>query len=178
MTAQNTFGADELGLLEEAMQVAEDRVSDYYHLTHAGWAQYPYEIRTGKELTPPEVSEAALAQVLRLRQPLRPGRLRPWDFYRICVQDHNLLDLVDRERVRPLMLPLLTYVLTHELVHVVRFYKFLHLFDSDPAQRVAEETRVHRISAEILGRVQLPNLGQVLNLYEEHGLYAGEPALS
>ena len=178
MTSQKTFSDAELGILGEALKVAEDRVSDHYHLTQAGWSQYPYEVRTGAELLPLELSDNALAQVLRLRQPLRPGRLRPWDFYRICVQDHNLLDLMARERVGHLLLPLMTYVLTHELVHVVRFYKFLHLFDSDPSARAEEEAQVHRISAGILGQVKLPNLGQVLKLYETHGLYAAEPAWS
>jgi hypothetical protein len=178
VTSQKIFNNAELGVLDEALKVAEDRVSDHYHLTQTAWAQYPYEVRTGAELLPLEMSENALAQVLRLRQPLRPGRLRPWDFYRICVQDHNLLDLMERESVGHLLLPLMTYVLTHELVHVVRFYKFLHLFDSDPSLRAEEEALVHRISTGILGQVKLPNLDRVLNLYETHGLYAAKPAWS
>jgi len=169
--ASEGFAPSQLALVAEALAVAEESVSDYYRLSTANWADYPYEMRTLAELSPREVVPRALAQVLRLRQPPRRGRLRGRDFFRICLQDHNLLGLIRREGVPELLPALLTYVLTHELVHVVRFYRFQHLFEAEPRERVREEGRVHATTAEILGKVRLPHLEEVINLYEAHGDY-------
>lgn len=170
MSRRNQFSNKEYGLFSDALAVAEESISDYYRLSHAAWAAYPYEVRTLAELAPREISDQALAQVLRLRQPQRPGRLRGWDFFRICVQDHNLLGLVRREKAGDLMLPLLTYVLAHELVHVVRFYQFQHLFEASPQEKVAEEAKVYQITNQALEKVKLPSLGQVLSMYQKfHG---------
>jgi hypothetical protein len=163
-----------MAALSQAVEVAEERVSDYFHLSGASWGRYPYQVRTGAELRPREVSSQALAQVLKLRRPPLGGEWRAKDFYRICLQDHNLLGVVRREGAAELLLPLLVYVLAHELVHVVRFGRFQHLFEADEKQRAREETVVHGISREILRPVRLPHLGRVLELYEaqtslEHG---------
>lgn len=155
--------------VSEAMAVAEDCVGEYYQLSEANWLRYAYELRTLRDLAPREVTTRALAQVLKMRQPAEGKRLRSRDFFRICLQDHNLLNLTRREGAGDLLLPLLTYVLAHELVHVVRFYSFQHLFDSFPQHRDQEETKVHGITSKILSRAPLPKLGRVLNLYEKHG---------
>ena len=74
---------------------------------------------------------------------------------------------MQRERADELFLPLLTYVMVHELVHVVRFATFVQLFELDRERRQAEETEVHRLSAEVLKKVRLPHLEQVLGCYED-----------
>ncbi len=149
--------------------MAEENVSDHYRLSAHAWGKYPYEVRTREQLLPAEIDPTALAQVVRMRQPSRPGRLRGWDFFRICVQDHNLLAAVRRAGTDALFMPLMTYVLTHELVHVVRFYKFQHLFEAGERARQEEESRVHAITAEVLDKVRLPHLDRVINLYSKYG---------
>ncbi|MGD9123528.1 MAG: hypothetical protein PVG60_00465, partial [Desulfarculaceae bacterium] len=162
------FGSQEMSLLAKALEVAEDSVSDHYQLSDASWRQYPYELLTLAQLKPEEVTHKALAQVLRLRQPPRQGHIRGKDFYRICLQDHNLKHLLKREGEWGLFPALLTYVVVHELVHVVRFYRFMHLYDSSPRERLIEEATVHKTTAEILRKVRLPHLHSVLNFYEKH----------
>ncbi len=169
MTQARLFSIAELSQVAHALEVAEESVSDYFRISDTAWLRYPYELRTLAELSPAEINGRALAQVLRLRKPPRPGRLRARDFFRICLQDHNLLGLIQREGVEELMLPLLTYVLAHELVHVVRFYRFQHLFEATPQERAQEEAKVHAITAKTLRRVRLPHLDRVLNFYQEHG---------
>jgi hypothetical protein len=48
------------------------------------------------------------------------------------------------------LLELLTYVLTHELVHVVRFGQHLQKMDLHPRLRLAEERKVERTTRAIL----------------------------
>jgi hypothetical protein len=169
MSRTSMFGPSELSLVAQALEVAEESVSDYYQLSEAAWLRYPYDLKTRAQLRPQEVESEALAQVLRLSRPARGGRLRPRDLYRICLQDPNLLNLVRREGAEELMQPLLIYVLAHELVHVVRFCSFQHLFQADDGQREREEATVHGITAQCLARVRLPHLERVLDFYEEHG---------
>ncbi|RJX33902.1 MAG: hypothetical protein C4525_08525 [Desulfarculus sp.] len=168
MQAYRGLDHNELALFSQALEMAEDRVNDHFHLSSGFWRQHPFEVRTLAELTPAEVSSEALAQVLRLRQPQDERRLRARDFFRICFQDHNFLELIQREDARQRFIPLMTYVLVHELVHVVRFYKFMQLFDADDRQRSLEEGRVHEISANMLRKVRLPHLGWVLDCYQKY----------
>ena len=174
MQTDHGFGREEMGLFSQALEVAEENVSDHFRLSHGFWQRHPFEVRTLADLDPEEVSSQALAQVLRLRQPGGERGIRAKDFFRICFQDHNFLKLIKREKANERFLPLLTYVMVHELVHVVRFYKFMQLFDAEEKQRASEEAKVHRISADILEQVKLPHLGWVLKCYEDHA--AAHPA--
>lgn len=173
MPVKNGFGLKEMALLGQAMEVAEERVSEFFRLSGACWRRYPYEVRTLKQLAPREISPVALAQVLKLRRPPSGDDLRAKDFFRICLQDHNLLGLVRREAAGDLLLPLLTYVMAHELVHVVRFCSFQHLFEASADEQAREETRVHAATAQILGRVKIPGLDRVVSLYDMYS--AAEP---
>jgi hypothetical protein len=56
---------------------------------------------------------------------------------------------------------------THELIHIVRFSKFLQGFDASQNEIAAEETRVHEITREILGPVGIPELANVLKFYDK-----------
>jgi hypothetical protein len=62
------------------------------------------------------------------------------------------------ERDEPLQLfPLAVYVVTHELVHVVRFCKFLQRFDAEPLERQQE-----------VGTPKIPHLDYVLEAYSDY----------
>ncbi len=171
MVTLQAFGPYEEAILSQAAVVAEESVSDFFHITESFWSENPYELRTAKYLQPGEISHCCLAQVLKMRSPPAGGRLRARDFYRICLQDHSLMALVQRDKRVELMHPLLVYILAHELVHIVRFFKHFHLFEADLSQRRHEETKVHALTAEALGRIKLPGLDRVIRLYESH--YAG-----
>lgn len=173
MAGRRRFAAGEMALVGQALEVAEERVSDYYHLSASSWRRYPYEVRTRAQLAPPEVSRQALAQVLRLRRPPLAREWRSKDFYRICLQDHNLLGAVRREGQGEILLPLLVYVMAHELVHVVRFGRFQHLFEANEQERDREEALVHGLSKEILKPVRLPHLDRVLELYDAQAALSG-----
>ena len=67
------------------------------------------------------------------------------------------------------LLPLSVYVLTHELVHVVRFCTFLQRFDTEPEERRREEAEVHDITRKALAGMNLADLDYVVRVYQNYG---------
>jgi hypothetical protein len=57
------------------------------------------------------------------------------------------------------------YILVHELIHIVRFSRFLHNFEASDIERMDEEARVHGITREILAPTRLPGLKDVYDYY-------------
>lgn len=157
----------QLAAMDQAVMVAEDVISDRYHLTLSSWKKYRYDIRTLKDLRKSEIAPQVFAQIVRYGRPTPPEGLRQGDFYSICIQDHNILGALERDPDLQLY-PLLLYVLTHELVHVVRFYTFLQFFHANEAEREKEETRVHRITHDLLRRISLPEMDLVFQFYADH----------
>ena len=82
-------------------------------------------------------------------------------------QDHEILKALKRDR-ELCLLPLLVYVFTHELVHIVRFCNFLQRFEVTGREKEKEERIVHDTTYKILRRVSMPDLDYVLDSYEGH----------
>ncbi|MDD3580847.1 MAG: hypothetical protein PHW74_07490 [Desulfobacca sp.] len=167
-----TFQATHKHILREAVVIAEEVTSDFYKLSRNQWRQTPYDILTLEELRQPEISTHALALVAKYNC-CRPGRVLKsahFDLYRICLQDHNILrKLAQSEKFS--LLPLLLYIVTHELVHVVRFGHFLQLFEVPETDKAKEEARVHQLTQQILAPLRMPRLDEVLLYYsrgEDH----------
>jgi len=99
-----------------------------------------------------------------------PGRelkSAQYDLYRICLQDHNILSTLDQESKLSL-LPLLIYVITHELVHIIRFSQFHQLFDATTEEKEQEEKRVHSLTRQILQPFNCPDLKGIALYYQSH----------
>jgi Cu/Ag efflux protein CusF len=58
------------------------------------------------------------------------------------------------------------YIVAHELIHIVRFSKFLQNFDANTEEKMAEERRVHTLTHDIISEVQLPAMEHVLTFYK------------
>jgi len=144
----------------DAERRAAELVSRFYVIAPREWQRMAYEVRTLDQLAPDEITDAALAQVLcyGVRREVGERVLDERDLYRICVQDHRVLDHASAVPLRALML----YVLTHELVHVVRFGQRLQRLDLDPSLRETEEASVDRTARLILREVAEPGLGEAL----------------
>ena len=164
------FGETELEAVERAQEMAEDLISGFYVLAPREWARVHYEIRTLDRLAPEEVCDQALAQVLCYDRVKQVGAriVEQHDLYRICLQDHRILPLArpdrEREKFGPLQLEaLLLYLLTHELVHVVRFSQRMQCLDLDPRLRHREEAIVEQTTRNILAPVKSIDLRRVLD---------------
>jgi hypothetical protein len=106
----------------------------------------PYEVRTLDELEATEICEGVFAHLLcyGVRREIGSRVVAEHDIYRICLQDDAILASgLDVAGV-------LLYVLTHELVHVVRFGQRMQSLDLPPHLRSCEEACVDRTARLIL----------------------------
>jgi hypothetical protein len=165
-----TFDPNEMVVVAQAVEVAEDITANHFKISTSEWRRVRYDIGTLATLTAEEITDGAFAQITRYsRFPDRRTRGdRQYDFFKICLQDHTITAALERdENLR--LLPLMVYVATHELVHVVRFCKFLQRFDAEADERHHEEIRVHEITQRAIGNLGLTDLDYVLRGYRKYG---------
>ena len=161
------FHQDHKELLKEAAVIAEEVTSDFFKLSPCHWRRARYDILTLEALRAEEISSHALALVAKYDGCHKDRLLRSaaFDFYRVCLQDHNILKTL--QHVDYLMFPLLLYIVTHELVHIVRFSQFLALFEAPEEHKQEEERRVHRLTQKILAPLPVRDLPPVMQYYDE-----------
>ena len=161
-----TFKRDQLVVINNAVAMAEELVSNHYKMAASQWLRPKYDVKTLADLTEDEIVAGPFAQVIRYEGKLKDEVLgsSAYDFYKICIQDHAILaTLTANARLR--LAPFALYVVVHELVHIVRFSRFLQHFEASEAEKLAEEHRVHRITHDILNPVKADGLDTVLDFY-------------
>jgi hypothetical protein len=163
---QRLFHPPHKELLREAAVIAEEVTSDYFKLSPAHWRRARYDILTLEGLRLEEISPHAHALVAKYHGcPANTSLQSAWfDFYRVCLQDHNILKTLEASPELSLF-PLLLYIVTHELVHVVRFSQFLVLFEASEEEKAREEVRVHRLTQNILQPWNFLDLPPVIRYY-------------
>jgi len=161
------FNKRHLGILGDALDVAEDMTSNHFKLSLSQWIRYPFDVKTLSSLFGEDIKDNVFALLRKYmtggRWEIEPIRKRH-ESYIICLQDHQILKALQRDRDLKL-LPLLAYILTHELVHIVRFCKFQVRFDTQEESRSEEEKIVHQTTYEILKELPLASLSYILGSY-------------
>ena len=173
MNIRALFKPEQLSTITQAVGMAEELVSNHYKMTTREWLRPTYDVKTLSELENGEVIDGPFAQIIRYRGQPKEAALSStrYDFYKICLQDHAILDALQKNLELEL-LPFSLYILTHELIHIVRFSRFLQGFEASPEERLAEEKRVHEITHAILQAVRLTGLAAVLHFYSDwHTVY-------
>ena len=167
MEKQPTFSDRELTVVNNAVAMAEELVSNYYKMSAGEWLRPRYDIKTRAELTPQEIVEGPLAQIIRYegKRADSPLGSSTYDFYKICLQDQAILNALQKNPNIDLYAFTL-YVITHELIHIVRFSKFFQRFDASPEEKHSEEIRVHELTHGILDGVRVEGLDAVFEFYE------------
>jgi hypothetical protein len=162
------FEPDEIAVLRQSIDLSEELLSEHYKVSTSQWKRYRYDIQSLRDLHEKEITDAAFAQIHRyLRHPHE--RLRgsePGDFFKICLQDHVIRRAVQRAAIIELV-PLSLSIVTHELIHVIRFAKFLQRFDSTEMEQEAEEGRVHAMTYHLLQNCKVPGLPEVLSAFRD-----------
>ena len=163
------FGKYDLLTVSEALDIAEDATGNFYRSSTDQWKNHPYDVKTLLSLRGDEISQRAFAVLnrgFRAVEVFEPKAKRR-DYYFICLQDHRILEALRRDKDLRL-LPLLVYILTHELVHIVRFCNFFQPFDAPREDMVKEEAIVHSITFKILENLKAPKINYVLDSYKGH----------
>ena len=162
----STFTQTQLVTVNNAVAMAEELVSDHYKMSASQWLHPKYDVKTLAELTDDEVVDGPFAQIIRYEGKMKGGVLgsSAYDFYNICIQDHAIIETLQAHPEMPLA-SFSLYVVTHELVHIVRFSRFLQNFNASEAEKLTEEHRVHGITHQILDPVNHQGMGIVLDFY-------------
>ena len=164
-----SFKNENLADIGEALDIAEDITAGYYKFSAEQWKRHCYDVKTLKSLNRDEISEYAFA-LLNKGSRITSGyesRTRNRDFYFICLQDHHIMRALKRDGELRL-LPLLVYIFTHELIHIIRFCNFFQRFEVSCESREKEEKIVHNETYKILKSLSLARIDHVLKAYEGH----------
>lgn len=170
------FSKEQMTSVKEAVALAEELTSDYFKYSTNQWRRCRYDILTADKLSEDEITDEAFAQILRYVARPVSSQLKSthFDFYKICLQDHVILSALERDKSIGLF-PLILYVVTHELVHIVRFSLFLQSFEAYPSERKEEERRVHRLTADIIKGIKHPGVELVAKEYWDYMEKQGTP---
>jgi len=147
------------------MDEAEKHTARYYCIPPHQWQDLRYDLLTCEDSEWEPLPESALARLRRLQG--RNGlRGTSFDFYRIELNDPSILKMARRENLQDELYPLFVYILTHEMVHLVRLSTILGSGHQTLPSEI-EETRVRRISHQILtasGRAHLSSMCDKFNI--------------
>lgn len=163
------FEIETLKTVSQALEIAEDRTGDFYKYSLVQWKRHRYDVKTQCQLKEEELVAPAFALLHKYTGSTLtdPPKSRLRDFYFICLQDHQILKALKRDNKLQL-LPLLIYVFTHELVHIVRFCNFSERFEIIGEGRDREEGIVHSTTYDILKNLDLPDMNYILDAYQGH----------
>jgi hypothetical protein len=160
------FSSDQIETVNNSVAMAEELVSNYYKMSASEWLHPKYDVKTLADLAPSEIAQGPFAQVIRYIGYRKDRSLgsEAYDFYKICLQDHAILSALESCQELALF-PFCLYIVVHELIHIVRFSKFLQNFDASPEEKLQEEARVHELTHHILSGVRVAGLISVFNYY-------------
>ena len=166
---KRSFKDHELATVSEALDIAEDITGDFFKFSSGQWRRHAYDVKTLSSLSKKEMSPWAFAMLNKGMREVTgfESKTKNRDFYFICLQDDRILKALKRDRELGL-LPLLVYIFTHELVHIVRFCNFLQRFEAGSKRRDREERIVHGLTFEILKDLSVGKLDYVLDSYRNH----------
>ncbi len=162
------FSKSQISLVKSSFDAAEEMVKDYFRLQDRELRSSRYDIKTLVELAEPEVNKSAFAHICRYECEKPEKKADPsYYLYRICLQDDRILDAVERGKSFIKLSPLLLYIATHELVHVIRFGRGESDFEAPVEERLREEDRVHKITRNMLKSREGIDLSLVLDCFSD-----------
>lgn len=167
-TKYPSFDPEQLQTVSHAVTMAEEIVSNAYKMSTSQWLRRRYDIRTLVDLKASEIEHGPFAQVIRYKgqRPDTSLGSNAYDHYRICLQDHSIIDTLASCKALQLQAFIL-YIITHELIHIIRFSQFLQFFEASPEEALKEEHRVHRETHRLLFPIQMEGLHSTLKFFEK-----------
>lgn len=168
------FSMRNIKSVNNSVAIAEEMVSNYYKMSSSQWLHSKYDVKTLADLRDEEIVFGPFAQIIRYEGHKTNKALGSdnYDFYKICLQDHSILSALNT-KTNLLLFPFTVYIVVHELIHIVRFSKFLQSFNASAEEKHEEERRVHDISHQILKSVQIQEMPPVLQFFHKWRTSAG-----
>lgn len=169
MVKLKKFNTEQIKIINNCVEMAEELVSNFYKMSASQWiTACAYDIKTMVDLCPEEVVHGPFAQIIRYKGKRKDSFLdsSAYDFYKICIQDQAILSALE-EWPDLKLFPFVLYIVSHELIHILRFTKFQQYFEASPEEMMAEEAHVHEITHGILFEVNVPGMENVLIFYEK-----------
>lgn len=135
-----------------AFEDAERVVRLYFYIRTGKMMRYRYDVKTLAYLENHEVKDGAFAHLCKYnyKKEENENELDEFHFYRICLQDNQILGAIERGSSFVKLIPLMLYIATHELVHIIRFDAGEAAFDASHEDKEREEDNVHAITRDIL----------------------------
>ena len=169
MEKLNKFNADQIDIVNNCVAMAEELVSNFYKMSASQWsAACAYDIKTLVDLSSEEIVHGPFAQVIRYKGRRKNSSLgsSTYDFYKICLQDHAILSAI-KDSLNLKLFPFALYIVAHELIHILRFSKFLQNFEASNEEMMTEEAHVHKTTHDILKSVNVFGMKNVLQFYKK-----------
>jgi hypothetical protein len=141
------FSTPQRGLIFQALNEAEERTTRYYCIPPFRWERLCFDLLTQADHGWEPIPDPMLARVRCLQ---RINQNRAFDFYRIELNDRSILEAAEREDLTKNLYPFFVYILTHEMIHMVRLSSILDGPDIPIPGNEPEEKRVQQISRRIL----------------------------
>jgi len=164
------FNKDELSRVDKAVVISEELVNNFYKMSSGQWLKNRYDIQTIKDLAPHERVDGPVAQVIKYEAQPKTVLLGSsiYSLYKVCLQDQTILSTIG-ETDGLYLDPFLLYILTHELIHIVRFSKYEQRYEkkNEADVGVVEERKVHILTREILHPISVPGLSKVFDFYRD-----------
>lgn len=158
------FSREQRKLIVCATDEAQERTSRYYCIPPHHWQRLPYDLLTRQDHGWEPLPDEVLAGVHQVKA-VTPARASSYDFYRIQLNDPGILTAAHRERLSSDLYPFLVFIITHELVHLVRLSSILDDVSRLPHSPQAEEERVQAISRQILSNTEYRSLEPVIEKF-------------
>ncbi len=162
----NPFSRQQIKIVNQTVSLAEELVSNHYKMSASQWLRPKYDVKTLVDLKPEEIVYGPFAQIVRYEGQRENTALGSgvFDYYKICLQDHAIHEVL-RDSTSMNLFPFCLYIITHELIHIVRFSKFLQSFDASPQEKLTEEKRVHENTHQILKPIKVSGMSEVFKFY-------------
>ena len=161
------FNPAQLSMASSAFQRAEKLAGQHFHLNREEIKKHRYDVKTLAYLDSHEVKQEAFAHLCKYHysRDEDANLFGSYHFYRICLQDNRILNAVERGHSFIKISPLILYIATHELVHIIRFEAGEIDFDASREEKEKEEDRVHAITSVILQACISPEIKLVLDCF-------------
>ncbi len=163
------FTQEEIGKTADIFAKAEELTGNHFKLSSSDWKRFKYDVKTLKDLNANEISHEAFATLSKYtcqNESFDFGQ-RTFSFYQICLQDHNILWALKRDSEITFE-GLLLYIAVHELIHIIRFNRFVTLFESNEREKRKEEKTVHTATFNILKDSTYFHDKAILSCYEKY----------